>query len=73
MFEGKHSELSEKIIKVFYAIHNELGYGFSEKIYQRAFGITLLQIGLRVEEQVPIKVYYHGQEIGVIRVLKERL
>ncbi|MFN3491475.1 MAG: GxxExxY protein [Anaerolineales bacterium] len=64
VFEGKHSELSEKIIKVFYEIHNELGYGFSEKIYQKAFAIALRQIGLKVEEQIPIKVYFRNQEIG---------
>jgi len=64
IFQGKHSDLSDKIIKVFYEIHNELGYGFSEKIYQKAFGIALRQIGLKVDEQVPIKVYFRGQEIG---------
>ncbi len=64
IFQGKHSELSDKIIKVFYEIHNELGYGFSEKIYQKAFGIALRQIGLKVDEQVPIKVYFRGQEVG---------
>ncbi len=64
MFEGKHSDLSDKIIKVFYEIYNELGFGFNEKIYQKAFGIALRQIGLKVEEQMPIKVYFRGQEIG---------
>ena len=64
MFEGKHSDLSDKIIKVFYEIHNELGYGFSERVYQKALGIALRQIGLKVEEQLPIKIYFRGQEIG---------
>jgi GxxExxY protein len=64
IFQGKHSDLSDKIIKVFYDIHNELGYGFSEKVYQKAFGIALRQIGLKIDEQVPLKVYFRGQEIG---------
>lgn len=63
-FEGKHADLSEKIIKVFYQVHNELGYGFSEKVYQKAFSIALRESGLQVVEQVLIKVYYHGQLIG---------
>ena len=40
-FEGKYAELSEKVIKVFYQVHTELGYGFSEKVYQKAFGLAL--------------------------------
>lgn len=35
-----------------------------EKVYQKAFGIALHQIGLKVEEQLPIKVYFRGLEIG---------
>ena len=64
VFEGKHSDLSDKVIKVFYEVHKELGYGFSEKVYQKAFGIALRQIGLQVDEQVPIKVYFRRQLVG---------
>lgn len=63
-FEGKHAGLSQEIIKVVYEVHKELGYGFSEKVYQQAFGIALRKAGVRVEEQVPIKVYYQGQVVG---------
>jgi len=63
-FEGKHAGLSEKIIKIFFGVHNELGYGFSEKVYQNAFGIALRENGLKVDEQVPIKVYFRGHLVG---------
>ena len=63
-FEGKYANLSEKIIKIFYEVHNELGYGFNEKVYQRAFAIALRESGFKVDEQVAIKVYYHGQIVG---------
>jgi GxxExxY protein len=63
-FEGKHSELSKRIIKVFYEVHTELGYGFSEKVYQKAYAIALRQDGMKVDEQVPIKVYFRGQLVG---------
>jgi GxxExxY protein len=63
-FEGKHADLSEKIINIFYQVHNELGFGFSEKVYQRAFAIALRESGFKVDEQVAIKVYYHGQIVG---------
>ena len=64
IFQGKHSELSDKVIKVFYEVHNELGYGFSEKIYLKAFKIALQAIGLKVDDQVPINVYFRGQLIS---------
>lgn len=63
-FEGKHSELSKRIIKVFYDVRSELGYGFSEKVYQKAYAIALRQDGMKVDEQVPIKVYFRGQLVG---------
>jgi hypothetical protein len=32
-FEGKYSELTGKILGAFFQVHNDLGYGFSEKVY----------------------------------------
>ncbi len=63
-FDGKHAELSEKIIGIFYQVHSELGFGFSEKVYANAFGIALRDAGMNVAEQVPIHVYYRGHRVG---------
>ncbi len=63
-FEGKHSDLTGKILKAFYQLHKEMGYGFSEKVYQAALAILLVEMGLVVEQQKPIRVYYHGKVIG---------
>ena len=60
----KYEELTGRIIKVFYDVYNELGFGFSEKIYERAMIIALSEEGLKVDEQVPIKVNFRGQVIG---------
>ena len=64
IFQGKHSELSDKIIKIFYEVHNELGYGFNEKVYLKALKIALQAVGLQVEDQYPIGVYFRGQLIS---------
>jgi len=61
----KHSDITEKIIKAFYKVYNTLGYGFLEKIYENALFIELLEMGLFVEKQEQIKVYYEGEEVGV--------
>lgn len=57
-------ELSYKIVGAFYEVFNELGFGYSEAIYQRALQIVLTQRGLLVEREVPIDVYFRGELIG---------
>jgi len=64
MLEGKHADVSEKIIQAFFKVYNALGYGFSEKVYQNALVIELLALGLLVECQKQIPVYYAGQLVG---------
>lgn len=63
-FDGKHSELTEQIIGAFYKVYNTLGYGFSEKVYENALIIELKKLGLKVEQQTAIKVFYDGQNVG---------
>lgn len=63
-FDGKQSELTEKIIGAFYKVYNTLGYGFSEKIYGNALVIELKKLGLQVEQQAPIMVFYEGKNVG---------
>lgn len=60
----KHSEVTEKIIKAFYKVYNTLGYGFLEKVYENALFIELVAVGLFVEKQKQIKVYYEDKEVG---------
>ena len=64
MFEGCHSELTEKIIGAFYKVYDALGYGFSEKVYENELAFELRQLGLLVEQQRQILVYYAGQVMG---------
>jgi len=64
MLEGKHADVTEKIIQAFYRAYNVLGYGFAEKVYQNALVIELLALGLQVECPRQIPVYYAGQLVG---------
>ena len=72
-FQGKHHKLTEKIIGAFYEVYKELGYGFSEKIYENAFEIALQTKGLKVEVQKAVQVYFRGQIVGtyIVDVLVE--
>ena len=58
------NKLTDKVINCFFKVHNTLGYGFLEKVYERALLIELSKFGLKVESQKPIKVHYDKQVIG---------
>lgn len=61
----KHSEITDKILHVFYkVVYAQLGYGFLEKVYENALVIALHTIGMSVETQVKIPVYFQGHIIG---------
>jgi GxxExxY protein len=42
--------LTETIIGVFFEVYNELGHGFLESVYERAFEVALTSKGLDVNE-----------------------
>lgn len=57
-------DLTQKIIGCAYKVHNTLGCGFLEKVYENALRIELEKLGLRVRQQEPINVLYDGKVIG---------
>ena len=59
-----HKKITDDILKVYYDIYNQLGYGFLERVYQNAMYFELKEKGYQVEAQTPIKVYLKGQLIG---------
>ena len=59
-----HRDLTDVILKTFYEVYNELGYGFLERVYQNALYIELKNKGLEVVPQKKIKVYYRGNIVG---------
>ena len=60
----KHEDVTDKIIKALYKVYNTLGYGFLEKVYLNALAFSLIEMGMLVEKQKQIKVYYFGRMIG---------
>ncbi len=59
-----HSEITELIIKCFYKVYSNLGFGFLEKVYQNSLLIELSNAGLYCESQKPIKVFYQKTVVG---------
>jgi len=60
-----HQSLTDRIIKVYYDVYNELGYGFLEKVYHNALLIELRLQGFDVVSQKKIDVYYKSEGVGV--------
>ena len=60
----KYSDVTEKVIKAFYNVYNNLGFGFLEKVYEKSMMIELKKLGLQCESQFPISVKYDDFEVG---------
>ena len=61
----KHKETTDKILHAFFkVVYPALGFGFLEKVYENALVIALREMGLRVEQQFKIVVYFGGQIVG---------
>ena len=60
----KYREITEFVLKVFYQVYNELGYGFLEKVYENAMAMELTDLGQTVGQQIPIDVIYKKCTIG---------
>ncbi len=62
--EYKHKALTERIIQAAFTVHNTLGSGFLEKVYENAMFIELCKAGLNVVQQAPLQVMYNGSIVG---------
>jgi GxxExxY protein len=56
--------ITEKIIGCAYRVASKLGCGFLEKCYENALAYELRKVGLKVEQQVPLKVWYDDIIVG---------
>lgn len=58
------NKLTETIIGISIDVHCELGPGLLESVYQKCLAIALRETGLRVDEQVPVPVFFRGHQIS---------
>ncbi len=57
-------EVTEKIIGSAFEVYKELGYGFLERVYQRAMQVELQRCGLAAEIERRIQVKYKAVIVG---------
>ena len=57
-------DIRQKIIGCAFKVHNRLGAGFLEKVYENALKVELTRLDLSVRQQAPISVYYEEEIVG---------
>jgi len=66
--ETPYDALTYKIIGLAMDIHNEIGPGFSEEIYQRAMVVALEGEGTAHEQEYLVRVFFRGKAVGEFKL-----
>jgi hypothetical protein len=66
--EYKYSDITQNIIGCAMKVHNTLGNGFQEVIYQRALAIEMSKQRLSFVREMEMPIFYENEEIGTRRV-----
>lgn len=64
----KYSEITEKILRASMNVHNALGNGFQEVIYQRALEVEFKLLNIEYAREVSMLVFYKDIQVGERRV-----
>ena len=56
--------IAHQVIGAAFRVHNTLGFGFLESVYEKCLLIELHKVGLKPEQQVPIDVVYEDKPVG---------
>ena len=64
----KYSDITEKIIGCSFSVHNELGNGFQEVIYQRCLEEEFKRQNISFEREFEMNIFYKGVFVGKRRV-----
>jgi GxxExxY protein len=59
-----HKELSYKIIGLAMKVHNTLGGGFLERVYENALVLLLRKEMIIFKQQHPLKIYFENEIVG---------
>jgi GxxExxY protein len=62
------NDITHKIIGCAMQVHNTLGNGFQEVIYQRALAIEMNLANLEFKREMEMPIFYRNEQIGTRRV-----
>lgn len=59
------NDLTYKIIGAAMAVHNEIGQGFKEEVYEKALEVKLNHLGIEVQQQLQVNVEFEGEPVAI--------
>ena len=60
-----YPDLSYQVVGLAMEVHNRLGYGFLEKVYENALMILLRKAGIKAQQKAPSKFISKVKRLGV--------
>lgn len=60
----EYEDVTDQIIGAAYRVHNKMGFGYLESVYENCLMIELRKAGLPAQAQNGITVYYDGEVVG---------
>jgi GxxExxY protein len=67
LVKEQQDKITHKIIGCAMEVHNTLGNGFQEVIYQRCLSIEFNKNGIDHQREVEMPIFYKGREVGLRR------
>ncbi len=65
VIDSTGNDLTYRIIGAAMAVHNALGQGYKEEVYEKALGVELSQRNIAFEGQYPVPVEHEGQQVAL--------
>ena len=59
------NNLTYRIIGAAMAVHNKLGHGYKEEVYEKALMAELQERDIEVQFEVPVEVYYNDAPVAL--------
>lgn len=59
------NDLTYRIIGAAMTVHNAIGFGYKEEIYEQALQVELNRLNIAVQTQYPAPVLYEGEQVGL--------
>ena len=59
------NDLTYRVIGAAMAVHNQIGPGYKEEVYEKARELELNRLEIAVQRQVPVPVDYQGEQVAL--------